>query len=464
MVRPRPSVSEYRLVRRRVISATAVAVLALIAITLGVGRELDEETSSAVLAIGMAGSIVIIAAAFAISAAFDRATLNVAETVSEAARQSMLLADEVAERPAAPTGSLPVGEGVRLVQDSAEAAIERLRQLRASNDAATTAAERTVADAHAFADKVQQAASSLAEASRDSANSAAEVAASINTVAGDAAEQASATDDTARAVLRITEAMSGAAEDIREVGALSSDTAKRAAVGQDMVNNAQDAISNIRSSFTAVHSEISDLADQAREVGEIVQLIRNVSGQTNLLALNAAIEAARAGHHGHGFAVVAAEIKSLAQTATEATEQIDAIVKTVQEGVEHAVEAATSGEEDVQLGAATVTVAGGSFGLILDAVNAIDQNLQELGDRSERVMTDAESINVQSQRLLSTADSTSAAGEEVAAASEQSAAAAQEIEATARDLAQLADALAATLSDPTTDDTSEPSQASDKEQ
>jgi methyl-accepting chemotaxis protein len=90
---------------------------------------------------------------------------------------------------------------------------------------------------------------------------------------------------------------------------------------------------------TDTNTQITTLADAAQKIGDVIMLISTIAGQTNLLALNATIEAARAGEAGKGFAVVAAEVKSLAVQTAKATEDISALIKSVQAATGGAVDA-----------------------------------------------------------------------------------------------------------------------------
>ncbi|QOY74022.1 MULTISPECIES: methyl-accepting chemotaxis protein [unclassified Pseudomonas] len=118
--------------------------------------------------------------------------------------------------------------------------------------------------------------------------------------------------------------------------------------GQESVGRAQHEISELASRINGTESTVQSLAVQAEQIGSVLEVISSIANQTNLLALNAAIEAARAGEQGRGFAVVADEVRSLAQRTALSTQEIKTIIEGLQHGSRDAVEAMHASREGVE--------------------------------------------------------------------------------------------------------------------
>ena len=118
--------------------------------------------------------------------------------------------------------------------------------------------------------------------------------------------------------------------------------------GQESVGRAQHEITQLASRIHGTHCTVQDLAAQAEQIGSVLEVISSIANQTNLLALNAAIEAARAGEQGRGFAVVADEVRSLAQRTAVSTQEIKQIIEGLQHGSRQAVEAMHDSQQGVE--------------------------------------------------------------------------------------------------------------------
>ncbi len=167
-------------------------------------------------------------------------------------------------------------------------------------------------------------------------------------------------------------------------------------------------------------STIERLGASSAEIGEIVSVITEIADQTNLLALNAAIEAARAGEQGRGFAVVADEVRKLAERTAQATKQITGMIQTIQRESNGAVQAMKQGNDKVREGIELASKAG--------------QSLQEVLDSSQGVLTMVQQIADASQRQTSTSEGIASNVEQISSVSSESAAGVADIARTAADL------------------------------
>ncbi len=170
----------------------------------------------------------------------------------------------------------------------------------------------------------------------------------------------------------------------------ADDSAKK---GMDVMNSTIDTINHLANEVQAASDVIKKLEDDTNSVGTVLDVIRGIAEQTNLLALNAAIEAARAGEQGRGFAVVADEVRSLAQRTQESTAEIQQIIENVQSGAKNAVVVMNSGSNSTQNCVNQAQLAGNALTEITDSVNQIHQMNTQIATAAEEQTTVANDIS-----------------------------------------------------------------------
>ena len=189
--------------------------------------------------------------------------------------------------------------------------------------------------------------------------------------------------------------------------------------GGDIVSRTVHGMHSIAKSVEESANTIEELGRNSDQIGEIITVINDIADQTNLLALNAAIEAARAGEHGKGFAVVADEVRKLAERTTKATKEIREKIELIQEKTAGAVEAMNSGRKDVDAGVGFATEAGVSLTNIVEIVKNVSNMITQIAAAEEQqsaaageISTNMESIaNVTKEASGSVKDTSNAANE-----------------------------------------------------
>ncbi|MDP9025682.1 MAG: methyl-accepting chemotaxis protein [Candidatus Eremiobacteraeota bacterium] len=200
----------------------------------------------------------------------------------------------------------------------------------------------------------------------------------ISTIAASAEEQTRGLDETALAVSNMASSIEEVAAQVDSLQSISSETSRTAERGGTSIGTIVDGMHTIRTTINDLAEDIRQLGVNSEQIGDIVKVIDRIAEQTNLLALNAAIEAARAGEHGRGFAVVASEIRKLADGSGQATKEIAAHItstQTVISGVVGAMERLTDRVED---SASNTSLASGALQEIVSAVLTANQQIGEI--------------------------------------------------------------------------------------
>jgi methyl-accepting chemotaxis protein len=162
--------------------------------------------------------------------------------------------------------------------------------------------------------------------------------------------------------------------------------------GNRAVRDTLDGMQRIRSSVQATARKIKSLGDRSLEISEIINVINDITEQTNLLALNAAIEAARAGEAGRGFAVVADEVRKLAEHSRTATKDIAALIKAIQAETNEAVVVMEEGTKEVEIGTGLADQAGKALEAISSVVRQSAELVQEISLASKQQVRGTEGV------------------------------------------------------------------------
>lgn len=271
-----------------------------------------------------------------------------------------------------------------------------------------------------------------------SSSSAEQVTVSIQDIARGAETSSQSAKESVHAMAEISTSMQRIAESSADAVKESQDTSNQANEGNTLVSNAVHQMQSIQTSVGTTSKLVTNLGERSKEIGQIVEVITGIADQTNLLALNAAIEAARAGEQGRGFAVVADEVRKLAEQSKGSADQIAMLISQIQSDTNTAVESMAKETKEVEVGTNAMNEAGQAFGRILESIKLVTEKIEEVNASAEKVAATTKTVNDTVSSLSDISQNTSMSSQNVAAASEEQLATMQEVSASAASLSRLA--------------------------
>ncbi len=208
---------------------------------------------------------------------------------------------------------------------------------------------------------------------------------------------------------------------------ISNRTGITAKNGAEVVNHAVESIQRIAARVQESALTVGSLGTRSEQIGQIIGTIEDIADQTNLLALNAAIEAARAGEQGRGFAVVADEVRALAERTTKATKEIGGMIKTIQQETHSAVAAMEEGVKEVERGTEDAARSGQALQDILEQVGEVTSQINQIATAAEEQTATTHEISRNMHEITDTVQQTSSSSTETASAASQLARMAEEL-------------------------------------
>jgi methyl-accepting chemotaxis protein len=254
-----------------------------------------------------------------------------------------------------------------------------------------------------------------------------------HTVASSAVELQSTAEQTAQSSQRVvgqatavataSEEMSATSTDIANNCHMAAESSNRASAtaqsGAHIVEGTIDGMGRIADKVRGTAQVVDKLGTRSDQIGEIVSTIEDIADQTNLLALNAAIEAARAGEQGRGFAVVADEVRALAERTTKATREIGEMIKAIQTETRLAVSAMEEGVSEVERGTAEAARSGQALAEILDQINVVTDQIGQIATAAEEQTATTREISHSIQDISETVQMSAQSSQEVSGSSSQ---------------------------------------------
>lgn len=279
----------------------------------------------------------------------------------------------------------------------------------------------------ASAEELYASTDQTAHASNQIANAMQEVANGAEKQAENAEESSKSIEEMAIGIQRIAESSSLVLEK-------SLDATNTAENGSGTIQKVISQMHRITETVNQTSEKVKHVGSYSHEVGQIIEVITGIANQTNLLALNAAIEAARAGEHGRGFAVVADEVRKLAEESRKSADQIAALLLEMRESTQGAVQEMEQVTLEVNEGSVVATEAGKAFTQILSATINVSNEIQEVSSSSEQMAASSDQVKTAIREMLELSNEAAINSQSVAGASQEQLATVEEISASASSL------------------------------
>jgi len=269
-----------------------------------------------------------------------------------------------------------------------------------------------------FVTSIRETLLQVSESAAAVASASAEISSGTEQMAAGAQEQTSQTEEVASAVGQMTKTIVENSRSAAQASETATKARGAAEQGGRVVEETVEGIKTIASVVRQSAAAIQDLGKSSNQIGEIIGVIDDIADQTNLLALNAAIEAARAGEHGRGFAVVADEVRKLAEQTTKATKEIAEMIKKIQVDTKGAVQSMEDARKQADDGIVLADRAGVSLREIVHTSQQLTAMVEQIAAASEEQSNAGEQISKNVEAIATVTQQTASGTQQIARAAE----------------------------------------------
>jgi methyl-accepting chemotaxis protein len=256
-------------------------------------------------------------------------------------------------------------------------------------------------------------------------------------IAAGVGEQANVIEESTRMIEILSNHVNILSENSNDISRSAKDAIGYSSEGTAAISDLKDKFRISEQIVIMVSDTVKKLESKSDEIVKIIEVITNISGQTNLLALNAAIEAARAGEHGRGFAVVADEVRKLAEQTSNSAKEIEGIINTLQEDIQNADTGAGHTIKAINESNRAIKDVSSSFDIIAQAIKSTLNQINNLAESVEKIDYNKNSVVNLIQEISSICQTTAAASQEVSASLENQTAAMEDISGIADNLSSI---------------------------
>lgn len=268
--------------------------------------------------------------------------------------------------------------------------------------------------------KVQTTSNHLSNSSKDLLEISAANNNNIQSISSDIREISAGLDTQNQATVENFRAMTEMSTVVQTIASSSTVVAdeavnmeQRSNSGHEIMQQVIDQMRLISDAVQKTYASIQSLENRSNEISSIVNIITDIAGQTNLLALNASIEAARVGEEGSGFAVVAGEVRKLAEQSQTSATEIRSLIDEIQRDILHSAEAMQLGSQEVEKGMNVTSETGAFFKDILSATSKVANQIQDISSSTEEISASTEQMSATADELSSSVSKTASSAKQI---------------------------------------------------
>jgi len=245
-------------------------------------------------------------------------------------------------------------------------------------------------------------------------NTSTTTASTAEELSSSAEEVNASMEEVSSTIQQVAEGSQNTAKDSENMINQAKQASENSSQGQQAAQDVSQKMQMIKTTTQEGADKIGALGEKSKEIGNIVDTINQISEQTNLLALNAAIEAARAGEAGRGFAVVADEVRKLAEESGQATQKISSLIKGIQKEIDGAVLSMNENSKQVEEGGRDVEKAMQAFRTLPEVIKTVNQSAEEVGSVAQENASGAEEVSASIQEVTSSMQQVTSSSQQMA--------------------------------------------------